>query len=143
MSRRRVLLIAEAANPEWVSVPLVGWSHCRALADVADVHVVTHVRNRDALTRAGWRDGVEFTALDNEIVAAPLYQAGEAIRRVTGLGWTVTTALAALPYYYFEHVLWRRFGGRIRAHEFEVVHRVTPLSPTTPSIVAGRCAAPT
>jgi len=140
MRRPKVLLIAEAANPEWVSVPLEGWSHCQALAEVADVHVVTHVRNQDAMVRAGWTPGVEFTALNSEAVAAPIYRAGEALRRLTGLGWTVTTALAALPYYYFEHLLWQHFGPRIRAHEFEAVHRVTPLSPTNSSIIAGRCA---
>jgi starch synthase len=140
MKRVKALLIAEAANPEWVSVPLVGWSHCEALAEVADVHVVTQVRNRDAIARAGLKEGTDFTALDSEVVAAPLYRAGEAIRRLTGLGWTLTTAMSSFPYYYFEHLLWRRFGARIRAGEFSVVHRITPLSPTTPSIIAKRCA---
>jgi len=47
-----------------------------------------------------------------------------------------------LPYYAFEAKIWRRFGAAIRAHEYDVVHRVTPLSPTTPSwSLANGCAA--
>ena len=136
----RVLLIAEAANPEWASVPLVGYSACEALRRVVDAHVVTQVRNRDALVRAGWVEGKDFTAIDSEVVAKPLYELGEAIRRVTGLGWTVTTAFGGLAYYGFEHLVWREFGDRIAAREFDVVHRVTPLSPTTPSVIGTRCA---
>lgn len=136
----RVLLIAEAANPEWASVPLVGYSACEAIRRVVDAHVVTQVRNRDALLRAGWVEGKDFTAIDSEVVAKPLYELGEAIRRVTGLGWTVTTAFGGLAYYGFEHLVWREFGERITAREFDVVHRVTPLSPTTPSVIGTRCA---
>src|SRR5205085_11316852 len=47
----RVLLIAEACNPTWTSVPLVGYNFARALAERPDVTatVVTHVRNRPGL----------------------------------------------------------------------------------------------
>ena len=140
MARRpRVLLIAEAANPEWPSVPLVGWSLSRALFDIVDAHVVTQVRNRDAIARTGWREGHEFSAIDSEAVARPVWMFGEGLRRLTGLGWTTSTALSSLPYYWFEQLVWRRFGEAIRAREFDVVHRVTPLSPTIPSLLAGRC----
>jgi starch synthase len=134
----RVLLIAEAANPEWVSVPLEGWSHARALAEVVDAHVVTHERNRLAIERTGWREGQEFTAIDSDLVARPLMGLGEALRQ-RGLGWTVETALSAPPYYYFEHLVWKRFGPDIEAGRYDVVHRLTPLSPTTPSLIARRC----
>lgn len=140
-NRVRVLLIAEAANPEWASVPLEGWSLSQALRGVADVHLVTQVRNRAAIERAGLREGQDFTAIDSEAVAAPLYRAGEAVRRVLRLGWTLTTAVEAFSYYAFERLVWRRFRDEIRGHRFDLVHRITPLSPTIPSTIAARCAA--
>jgi glycogen synthase len=136
----RALLIAEAANPEWVSVPLVGWSLARALAGRCDAHLVTHVRNREAIIRAGLLEGRDFTAIDSEAVAAPLYRLATLLRGGKGVGWTSVTALSSLGYYYFEHLVWRRFGDAIRRHEYDLVHRITPLSPTAPSILAPRCA---
>lgn len=135
----RVLLVAEAANPEFVSVPLVGWSQVAALRGVVDAHVVTQIRNRDAIARAGWVEGRDFTALDTEHVARPLYLFGRAITGGKGRGWTTLTALQAFAYYAFERALWRKLGAAIRAREFDVVHRVTPLSPTIPSLLAARC----
>jgi len=134
-SRPRVLVIAEAANPEWVSVPLIGWSLARALREVADVHVVTQARNRGALERAGWQEGREFTALDSEAVAAPLWWLGEKLRRGSGMSWTLMAAMSVPGYYWFERLLWRAFADRLRAGAFDLVHRVTPLSPATPSLL--------
>ena len=135
----RVLIIAERANPEMTSVPLVGWSHAQAIKKVCDAHLVTQIRNRDAIVAAGWVEGKDFTALDTESLDGPLSRLVQRIRGGSNKGWTLVTAGAGLAYYNFERVVWQRFGKRIRAHEFDIVHRITPLSPTIPSLLAKKC----
>ncbi len=141
-STPRVLLVAELANPEWNSAPLVGWSVFEALSRVTDVHLVTQVRNEEDVVRTALsRD--RFTIIDNRSVERPLSAIANALRGTSdpgGRGQTIVTAFGSLAYYRFEQMLWKRFGDRIRAGEFDVVHRLTPLNAAIPSIIAPWCA---
>jgi glycosyltransferase involved in cell wall biosynthesis len=127
------------ANPEWTSVPLVGWSHAEAIARATDAHLVTQTRNRDAIVRAGYVEGRDFTAIDSEAVAKWVGRLTTILRGGSNKGWTTATALRTIAYYHFERCVWREFGNRIKSREFDIVHRITPVSPTIPSIIAGRC----
>jgi glycosyltransferase involved in cell wall biosynthesis len=139
MSKPSVLLIAEAANPDWVSVPLVGWSLARALGEVAQVHLVTQVRNREAIARQGWIEGRDFTVIDTEAVTRPIWRATQALRMGKGTAWTLNTAVGSLVYPYFERLVWKRFGPDLVAGRYDLVHRITPLTPTAVSPIAAKC----
>lgn len=130
----RALLLAEQANPRMESVPLVGWSHARALLETLDAHLVTQVRNREALLGEGWIEGREFTAIDTEYLAQPLHRL--AVR--LGGGWTLKTAMTALRNLSFEHAVWRKFKSALGSRRFDLVHRITPVSPSVPSPLARR-----
>ena len=57
-----------------------------------------------------------------------------------GKGWTTATAFSSLAYYSFEYTVWRQFHDRLQNGEFDLVHRITPLSPTSQSLIAGHLA---
>jgi glycosyltransferase involved in cell wall biosynthesis len=139
-ARHRVLILAEAANPQWVSVPLVGWGHARALMDVCDAHLVTQIRNRKGILESGGGliEGRDFTAIDSEAVARVLSRVSHFVRRGSATNWTAATMLQSMAYPYFEKLVWDRFGPEIRRGRWDIVHRITPLTPAAPSYIAAK-----
>ncbi len=135
----RLLVVAEAANPELTSVPLVGWSMYQALARCCDAHLVTELRNAPAVARTGLPASA-WTAIDNRLRQGSAWHLAKWLRRGnTSLGWSLYTGLATLAHPGFERAVWRRFGREIRAGRWDVVHRVTPVTPVAPSPLATWC----
>ncbi|OYW31583.1 MAG: hypothetical protein B7Z47_00695 [Chthoniobacter sp. 12-60-6] len=140
MSSRRIrpLIIAEAANPTLTSAALVGWSCARAIAAQTDAHIVTEWRNRDDFIRAGMVEGQDFTAINNRRLQHLSWSLATKFSRKGSFSWSLYAVLSNLVYPFFERKLWRAFGPRLCAGEFDLVHRVLPLSPTTASWIAPR-----
>ena len=139
-ARPRVLLIAEAANPTLTSAALVSWYFARALAQVSDAHVVTEERNREHFIAAGLREGVDFTAINARRYQGMAWKVASFLRGGQDSGWTTYSAMAILAYPFFEKALWRQFKPRLLAGEFDLVHRISPLSPMAPSWISSKLA---
>lgn len=135
----RVLVIAEACNPTWTSVPLVGYQLARALAARPDleVTVATHVRNRPGLDGDVLGKLARVSYVDNEWLARPLHNLSKLVRGGQSLSWTIDTALAWPAYMAFERQLYRQLERQLTGGDFDLIHRVTPLTPTMGSPLAG------
>ncbi|MFL0800978.1 MAG: glycosyltransferase family 4 protein [Agarilytica sp.] len=134
----RILILADDCNPDWPSLPVVGYKFAKAIAEHAEVVVVTHVRNQPYIDRDGLGKA-EVVYVDTEKLAAPLFKLSVQLRGGEEVGWTTQMAMGYPGYLYFEWQVWKRFGAEIKAGKFDVVHRITPMTPTLPSLIAKRC----
>ncbi|MEM9739550.1 MAG: glycosyltransferase family 4 protein [Pseudomonadota bacterium] len=128
----RVLLYADAMNPDLPSEPGVIFNTARSLVDQVDeAVVVTQIRNREAIDRAGFSHA-EIVYLDTEYIARPVWKISSALR-------LNTANLAAVKYpvqFAFERELWKRFGSDLKTGRFDILHRVGPISSALPSPLA-------
>lgn len=137
-ARIRLLLIAEACNPTFTSVPLVGYNFARALAERPELEItlVSQQINRQALENDPIAKRVRLHIVDHEWLAKPLYQLTKVLRGGDKLSWTINTAMAWPSYMVFEHQLHRELRVDFWHQRFDLIHRVTPVSPTLSSPLA-------
>jgi glycosyltransferase involved in cell wall biosynthesis len=131
----KVLALADNCNPEWPSLPIVGYQYAKALAEYVDLTVVTQIRNRPNIEKVGLgRANVVY--LDTERVAAPIYKLATFLRGGGAKGWTLQMAMDYPSYIAFERAAFRHFKRALASDQFQIVHRITPMSPTLPSPLA-------
>src|SRR5687767_4939376 len=124
----RVLILADSCNPEWPSLPVVGFKLCNALGNLVDADVVTQVRNRPNLEQSGMgRCKIHY--VDNEYLGAPFYKLTTIMRGGDSVAWTTNIAMSYPTYLNFEWEAERAFGRLLRSGRYDLVHRVTPMSP--------------
>ena len=74
--------------------------------------------------------------IDNEHVAKPMYALSKFLRGGNDVGWTTHIATIYPSYLAFEREVWKKFRRDLKARKFDLVHRITPMSPTIPSPLA-------
>jgi glycosyltransferase involved in cell wall biosynthesis len=137
-SRLKILLVVYNCNPEWASMPSVGYNIFHAISQLVDVTLVTADYNQSALQKT------QETA---EIVYLPESQfmkrycamirswLGDSQRTI----WPLFHTLTYPAYAEFDFQVYRAFNHRVQWGEFDIVHAVTPMNPRYPYSIAKAC----
>ncbi|MEO0756438.1 MAG: glycosyltransferase family 4 protein [Cyanobacteria bacterium J06648_16] len=135
----KVLLVMHECNPDWTSVPLVAFQYYRTLRQLSDVTLVTHCRNRRALSQAFPEDDIRYideSALTRryfKYVVDPLtVLAGNRV-------WQLFTAMAYPVYAEFNQGTYAALKDEVAAGEFDIVHAITPMMPRYPYKLSQVC----
>lgn len=133
MNQLRILVLAPDANPESISVSLVCYLHAEALARLHRVTLVGRSWHEGALRRA--KGNTLFQAL--EAIKVPWLDSiyTWSLRRIFRYNFR-SNLLTAFSYPFaiaFEWAAWRHFRSRIKAGEFDVILRLSPIIAVIPS----------
>ncbi len=130
----RILMLAADCNPQWHSLPALIANYYLTLHQYADITLVTQIRNKSYLNAcAPQRSDIIY--LDTEKFERPIFRIAEYLTRDINKSMTSKTAFRYPSNLYFECCAWKYFAEDIRAEKFDIIHRVSPMSPTIPSLI--------
>jgi glycosyltransferase involved in cell wall biosynthesis len=132
-----VLLIMEQCNPEWASVPLVGYNFYQGIRKRVNITLVTHERNKEALEKVRDGHGIDYI---NESDSLKKYYGF--VNRLTsrgGVNWPLQHALSYPIYGGFNRQVYQRYARRVMQKEYDLVHAMTPILPRYPVKLIEAC----
>lgn len=128
----RLLLSAYQCGPGMGSVSKIGWEWYSRLAPRVPTTLVTHVRNQEALAKAGAPLACsEVIFVDTKRLAEPLYRLGT---KLLPGSQRAESWVSSLDFFVYDRCAVTLLHQRITAGErWDIVHAVTPVSPTAPT----------
>ncbi len=137
--KMRVLLVMHECNPEWTSVPLVAYQYYRTLKELVDVTLVTHARNRDALSRAFPNERIVYIDESAAVKRYFKYVVDPLTMLAGNRVWQLYTALTYPVYAEFNHGVYAQMQSTVAEGKFDVVHAITPMMPRYPMKLSQVC----
>ncbi len=133
----KVLLIVEQCNPEWASVPLVGYNFVEQISKLVDATLVTHARNKSAIQKHPEYEKVFY--LEEGKIATQYYKVVEKITANGKINWPLYNALSYPIYEEFNQQVYQKFHSKILKGDYDIVHAITPMMPRYPFKVVSAC----
>ena len=132
-----VLLIMEQCNPEWASVPLVGYNFYQGIRKRVNVTLGTHERNKEALEKV--RDGHEIDYINESDSLKKYYGFVNRLTSRGGVNWPLQHALSYPVYGGFNRQVYQRYARRVMEKDYDLVHAMTPILPRYPVKLIEAC----
>jgi glycosyltransferase involved in cell wall biosynthesis len=128
----RLLLSAYQCGPGMGSASKIGWEWYSRLAPRVPTTLVTHIRNREALAKAGAPlASSEVVFVDTKRFAEPLYRLGT---KLLPRGQPAGSWISSLDFFVYDRCAVTLLRQRLTAGErWDIVHAVTPVWPTAPT----------
>jgi glycosyltransferase involved in cell wall biosynthesis len=137
VNKIKVLLIIEQCNPEWASVPLVGYRFYEGISQLTETTLVTHVRNKNALDKLHSDNIIyisesRFIKIYHKVIAWLCSIKG-------GIIWPLYNTLSYPIYSEFNRAVYSQFKDSILKKEYDIVHVITPMLPRYPVKLVKSC----
>ncbi|MDQ2099517.1 MAG: glycosyltransferase family 4 protein [Tychonema bourrellyi B0820] len=133
----KVLLIIEQCNPEWASVPLVGYNFFQKINNLVDATLVTHIRNKPALEKHPEYEKIFY--LEECNLNKQYYKIVAKLTANGRVNWPLHNALSYPIYAEFNQQVYQKFQAKIVNGDYDIVHAITPMMPRYPCKVVNVC----
>ena len=134
----KVLLVVEQCNPDWFSVPLVGYSFYQGLLAHADITLVTHERNQEALSAKHPDQQIHYIKESPWITR--WYGIAHRLSSFRGnIIWPIYLILIYPMYADFNRKVFKQFHRQVKSGHYDIVHAITPMMPRYPVKLVKAC----